>query len=180
MRRGRVRGAREWIFVVAGALVVAFVVRGFILQSFFIPSSSMEQTLQVDDRVLVNRLAYKTHEPNRGDVIVFKRPPGVPTNDNVKDLIKRVIGLPGDTIEFREDKVIVNGRILNEPYLEPGTPTRKKSLGEKIVVPEGKVLVLGDNRENSHDGRFFGPIDQNLIVGRAFVLVWPVKNIGWL
>jgi signal peptidase I len=180
MRRGRVRGVREWIIVLVGALVVAFVVRGFVLQSFFIPSGSMEPTLLVHDRVLVNRLAYKTHKPNRGDVIVFARPPGVPSDDKVKDLIKRVIGLPGDTIEFKEDKVIVNGRILNEPYLTAGTPTKAKTLGDKIVVPDGKLLVLGDNRENSHDGRFFGPIDQDLIVGRAFVLVWPVKDIGWL
>jgi signal peptidase I len=180
IRKGRARGAREWIFVVAGALLVAFVVRGFVLQSFWIPSGSMEPTLQIKDRVLVNRLAYKAHPIHRGDVVVFARPPGISSDPNVKDLIKRVIGLPGETIEFSEDRVLVDGRLLNEPYLPAGVPTRAKKLGPKIVVPQGQILVLGDNRENSNDGRFFGPIDKKLVVGRAFVMVWPFKHVKWL
>jgi signal peptidase I len=180
IRRGRARGIREWVVVVVGALLVAFVVRGFVLQSFWIPSASMVPTLQVKDRVLVNRLAYKAHPIHRGDVVVFERPPGIKTDSSVKDLIKRVIGLPGETIEFSEEHVLVNGRLLNEPYLPEGVPTFGKTLGNKIVVPPGHILVLGDNRESSNDGRYFGPIDEDLVVGRAFVMVWPFKHWQWL
>jgi signal peptidase I len=180
IRNGRARGAREWLFVVGGALLVAFVVRGFVLQSFWIPSESMVPTLQVRDRVLVNRLAYKVHPIHRGDVVVFARPPGISTDQNVKDLIKRVIGLPGETIEFSENHVLVDGRLLNEPYLPEGVPTLAKRGVAKIVVPQGHILVLGDNRENSNDGRFFGPISEKLVVGRAFVMVWPFNHVKWL
>jgi signal peptidase I len=180
IRRGRARGIREWVVVVVGALLVAFVVRGFVLQSFWIPSASMVPTLQVKDRVLVNRLAYKMHPIHRGDVVVFERPPGIKTDASVKDLIKRVIGLPGETIEFSEEHVLVNGRLLNEPYIPDGVPTLPKTLGAKIVVPPGHILVLGDNRESSNDGRFFGPIPEDLVVGRAFVMVWPFKHWQWL
>jgi signal peptidase I len=180
IRSGRVRGAREWVFVVGGALLVAFLVRGFVLQSFWIPSESMTPTLQVRDRVLVNRLAYKAHPIHRGDVVVFARPPNISTDQNVKDLIKRVVGLPGETIEFSENHVLVDGRLLTEPYLPAGVPTLPKRLGAKIVVPQGQILVLGDNRENSNDGRFFGPISTKLVVGRAFVMVWPFNHVKWL
>jgi signal peptidase I len=98
----------------------------------------------------------------------------------VKDLIKRVVGLPGETIEFKEDRVLVNGRLLDEPYLPANTPTKAKTQGDKIVVPPGHILVLGDNREFSNDGRFFGPLDTKLVIGRAFVLVWPIKDHAWL
>lgn len=180
IRKGRIRGAREWVFVVAGALLVAFFVRGFAVQSFYIPSGSMLPTLEVRDRVLVNRLAYRFHDVNRGDVIVFKRPKELATNDGIEDLIKRVVGLPGETIEFRENRVLIDGRLLEEPYLPPGAVTVGKTQGEKITVPPGHVLVLGDNRENSNDGRFFGTIDQDLIVGRAFVMIWPFRRATWL
>jgi signal peptidase I len=180
IRNGRVRGAREWVFVVGGALLVAFLVRGFVLQSFWIPSESMVPTLQVRDRVLVNRLAYKAHPIHRGDVVVFARPPGITTDQNVKDLIKRVVGLPGETIEFSDNHVLVDGRLLNEPYLPAGVPTLPKRGVAKIVVPQGQILVLGDNRENSNDGRYFGPISEKLVVGRAFVMVWPFNHVKWL
>ncbi len=171
------RSLREWALVVIGAVGIALVVRAFLLASFFIPSESMLPTLKVGDRVLVNKAAYRVHEVHRGDVVVFERPPGLLADENIKDLVKRVIGLPGDTVEFREDHVIVNGHLVEEPYLTPGTVTRAKTLGASIKVPANEVLVLGDNREGSKDGRFFGPIKVSSIVGRAFVVYWPSSDI---
>jgi signal peptidase I len=168
----------EWTVVAVIALLVTMVLRTFVLAAFFIPSESMYPTLHVHDRVLVNKLSYKLHGLHRGDVVVFKRPPGEP-DVAIKDLIKRVIGLPGDKVEFANGEVFVNGEQLIEPYLDSQKSTIGRS-SEPIVVPEGQVLVLGDNRKNSMDGRFFGTFDQDLIVGRAFVIVWPISNFGSL
>jgi signal peptidase I len=179
-RIGQVRSMREWVVVLAGAIGVALLVRAFLLASFFIPSESMLPTLKIGDRVLVNKAAYRVHDVHRGDVVVFERPPGLTADENIKDLVKRVIGLPGDTVEFREDRVIVNGRLLDEPYLARDAVTRAKTLGPSIAVPPGTVLVLGDNREGSKDGRFFGPIRIDSIVGRAFVVYWPTSSLGFL
>jgi signal peptidase I len=177
---GRVRSLREWATVIAGAIGIALIVRAFLLASFFIPSPSMTPTLHNGDRVLVNKLAYRLHDVHRGDVVVFERPPELKDAPEVKDLIKRVIGLPGETVEFRDGRILIDGHLLDEPYLPTGTQTLAKDKGETITVEEGDVLVLGDNRENSKDGRFFGPISQKLIVGRAFVLYFPMKNLGFL
>jgi signal peptidase I len=132
----------------------------------------------VNDRVLVNKLSYKLHDVHRQDVVVFERPP-LELDLSIKDLIKRVIGLPGDVVSFQDGKVFVNGEPLNEPYLAPGMRTDPKGK-DSITVPPGQVLVLGDNRTNSTDGRVFGTIDQKLIVGRAFVIVWPFSRAGGL
>jgi signal peptidase I len=177
---GRVRSLREWATVIAGAIGIALIVRAFLLASFFIPSPSMTPTLHNGDRVLVNKLAYRLHDVRRGDVVVFERPPELKDAPEVKDLIKRVIGLPGETVEFRDGRILIDGHLLDEPYLPAATQTLAKDKGETITVEEGDVLVLGDNRENSKDGRFFGPISQKLIVGRAFVLYFPMKNLGFL
>jgi signal peptidase I len=179
----------EWVLVVAGAVVVALLIKTFVLQAFYIPSESMSPTLLVGDRVLVNKLSYHLHDVNRGDVVVFERPPGE-TNDQVKDLIKRVIGLPGDSITFgpEDHRVYVNGKVLDEPWLQPGVETKPKdretsyshlcSTDDPCEVPAGNVWVMGDNRTNSEDSRYFGPISQDLIVGRAFVIVWPLNRFG--
>ncbi len=172
---------REWATVIAGAIGIALIVRAFLLASFFIPSPSMTPTLHNGDRVLVNKLAYRLHDVHRGDVVVFERPSELKAHPEVKDLIKRVIGLPGETVEFRDGRLLIDGHLLDEPYLAPGTTTEfKPETGVSITIPEGQVLVLGDNRTNSTDGRVFGPIDQKLIVGRAFVLYFPMKNLGFL
>jgi signal peptidase I len=177
---GRVRSLREWATVIAGAIGIALIVRAFLLASFFIPSPSMTPTLHNGDRVLVNKLAYRLHDVHRGDVVVFERPSELKAHPEVKDLIKRVIGLPGETVEFRDGRILIDGHLLDEPYLPAGTQTLAKDKGPTIAVAEGEVLVLGDNRENSTDGRIFGPISQKLIVGRAFVLYFPMKNLGFL
>jgi signal peptidase I len=186
-RPDKVRSTVEWVAVIVGALVVALVVKTFLFQAFYIPSASMEPTLEKGDRVLVNKLSYDVHDVRRGDVIVFELEPDQVGDDGIKDLIKRVIGLPGDTIESRDGVVYVNDRALEEPYLAEGTVTGDPEDGqnpaiERQVVPEGHVFVLGDNRSNSADSRYpyRGPIPIDSIVGRAFVLVWPPPDIAAL
>jgi signal peptidase I len=169
----------EWLGVIGGGIAIALLVEAFLIQAFWIPSPSMEPTLDVGDRVLVNKLSYKFHDVNRGDVVVFERPPGASTGQNgeIKDLIKRVIAVGGDTIEAKEGNVYVNGEQIDEDYLEPGTPTDNLPL---TTIPDGQLFVMGDNRTNSEDSRIFGTIDEDAIVGRAFIRVLPITNIGWL
>jgi signal peptidase I len=171
---GRLRGAVEWIVIVAAALVAALLIKTFLIQAFFIPSESMDPTLKVRDRVLVNKLSYHLHSVHRGDIVVFKRPPGETGDAAVKDLIKRVIGLPNDNISQTQDgKVLINGKPINEPYTHG-----KLTIGlNPQKIPPGKIFVMGDNRTNSKDSRVFGPISKSLIVGRAFIRVWPLTSI---
>ena len=183
----RLQSGLEWVAVVIGALVVALVVKTFLFQAFYIPSASMEPTLSEGDRVLVNKVSYDMHDVNRGDVIVFELDEDDIGPDGIKDLIKRVIGLPGDVIESRDGVVYVNDRALEEPYLAEGMVTgdpeddRNPAI-ERQTVPDDHVFVLGDNRSNSADSRYpyRGPIPVDSIVGRAFVLVWPPGDIGTL
>ncbi len=170
------RGAVEWVVILVGALIVALVVKTFLLQAFYIPSASMEPTLKVGDRVLVNKLSYDFHDVRRGDIVVFGSPPGE-DNPQIKDLIKRVIGLPNDSVEGRDGRVYINGNPLKEPYLPAGTST--STFGPE-KVPPGHLWVMGDNRSNSKDSRFFHTISENLVVGRAFIRVWPLSTIGLL
>ncbi|MCB0971992.1 MAG: signal peptidase I [Acidimicrobiales bacterium] len=182
------RNLFEWALVVVGALFIAIIVRTFLFQTFYIPSPSMSPTLVENDRVLVNKLSYELHDVNRGDVVVFERPPNEPPSE-IKDLIKRVVGLPGEHVSILEGQVRIDGRILEEPYVN-GLDTTTDNCGtanvpgidttEGFEVPEGTVLVMGDNRVNSQDGRCFGPIDQDLIVGRAFFILWPLSHAGGL
>ena len=183
----KVRSAVEWVAVIVGALVVALIVKTFLFQAFYIPSASMEPTLEKGDRVLVNKLSYDLHDVNRGDVIVFELDPEEVGPDGIKDLIKRVIGLPGDVIETRDGVVYINDRALDEPYLADGMVTGDPEDGQnppipRQTVPDGHVFVLGDNRSNSQDSRYAarGPIPIDTIVGRAFILVWPPGDIGSL
>lgn len=186
-RHERVRSIIEWVAVVVGALVVALVVKTFLFQAFYIPSASMEPTLEKGDRVLVNKLSYDLHDVNRGDVVVFELPPEEVGPDGIKDLIKRVVGLPGDIIETRDGVVYVNDRRLDEPYLADGMVTGDPASGNnpgivRQTIPDGMVFVMGDNRSNSHDSRYSdrGPIPIDSIVGRAFVIVWPLGELGGL
>ena len=153
------------------------------LQAFRIPSDSMTPTLQKGDRVLVNKWSYRLHDVHRGDIVVFDKPndPSL-TEDH---LIKRVIGLPNETVTIDGGHVIIDGRILNEPYLPEGTSTMAVGThpcdpANPCHIPDDQVWVMGDNRTFSHDSRYFGPIPQSLIVGRAFVLLWPPSRLGSL
>ena len=180
----------EWLILVVISLVVALVVRAFLIQAFYIPSESMSPTLKTNDRVLVNKLAYRFSDVERGDIVVFHAPPGAATN-GVKDLIKRVVGLPGDTIEGRDGIVYINGRPLDEPYLRP--EVRSTTFGPKTVPESGSCdtenpengdgpcfFMMGDNRQGSRDSTKFGPIGEDAIVGRAFVKIWPLSDLGLL
>ncbi len=177
----------EWLAVIAVAVLAALLIRVFVLQQFYISGPSMQTTLVSDERVLVNKLSYRLHDVNRGDVVVFDR---VTTTGGVvqhDDLIKRVIALAGERIEIRECTVYVDGQQLVEPYLDPAhlaepEPSRRCSVATMApqIVPPGQVFVMGDNRSESFDSRQFGPIDENLIVGRAFVVIWPLGGWRWL
>ena len=170
------RSAVEWVAVIVGALLVALVVKTFLVQAFYIPSESMVPTLQVQDRVLVNKLSYEFGEIERGDIVVFDRPGG-PGRDGIAELIKRVIALEGQTVEGRNDRVYVDGEPLDEDYLPSGTITADFP---REVVPEDHVWVMGDNRGASDDSRRFKAIPEDDIVGRAFVTIWPLSELGLL
>jgi len=166
----------EWIAVLAVAVLAAVLIRAFVFEPFFIPSGSMEPTLKVGDRVLVNKLSYDLHSIHRGDVVVFTRPPK-DYSPGIKDLIKRVIGLPGESISGKDGAVYINGHRLKEPWLPKGVTTAPFPA---VMVPHGDYFVMGDNRGDSADSRVIGPISGKLIVGRAFIKVWPISRIGGL
>lgn len=167
------RSAIEWVAVVVGAIVVALVVRTFLLQAFSIPSGSMESTLEVSDRLLVNKLSYQFGDVERGDIVVFFKPESLASPYD--DLIKRVIGLPGDTVEGRGNQVFINGEALVEPYLDADVVIRDFA---PVEVPVDHVFVMGDNRSNSSDSRVFGPINIDRIEGEAFLRYWPLSRVG--
>jgi signal peptidase I len=174
-------GARaffDWVVVVTVALLVAFLVRTFVLAHFVVEGSSMYSTLETGDRVFVNKLSYRLHDPNRGDVVVLHEVSGA----SERDLIKRVIALPGEEVEMSNCQVKVDGRTLIEPYLDPEVVTLN-SCGqnfEPVLVPDDHVWVMGDNRGGSQDSRAIGPVNEDDLVGRAFVVFWPKSNWRWL
>ena len=177
-QRRRLRGTVEWVVIIAVAILSALLVKTYLVEAFYIPSGSMEGTLKEGDRVLVNKLSYRLHEVHRGDIVVFERPPSEPTDPEIKDLIKRVVGLPGETISGDDSgHVLINGKRLREPYLPTGVTTTGI---REFKIPADHFWVMGDNRGNSKDSRYFSAIDGDLIVGRAFVRVWPLSSLGLL
>lgn len=190
-RDQRVRSAVEWVAVLVGAVVVALVVRTFLFTTFWIPSGSMEPTLMGEgrrDRVIVNRLSYKLGDVERGDIIVFEVPPGEPTleidGQKVEDLIKRVVGLPGETVSLRDGDVYIDGEKLDEPYLPEGVETTDicNTGDTEWVVPEDSLFVMGDNRPMSQDARCWSThsVKESAVVGRAFIRIWPLNEITLL
>lgn len=167
-------GALEYlvILLVSFALVFGFV-RPFVMEAFWIPSGSMIPTLEIGDRVLVNKFIYRFTDPRRGDIIVFES-----VDNSNEDLIKRVVGLPGDKIAVRGGKLFVNGEPQKEPYTNKKLPDR--SFYAQTTVPKNHVFVMGDNRGNSADSRVFGPLPEKNIEGEAFLRFWPPDRIGWL
>lgn len=176
----RRRALFDWAVVIVVALLVAFFVRTFVLAHFVVDGESMMTTLHDGDRVFVNKLSYRLHDPNRGDVVVLhEMNTGVPQ----RDLIKRVIALEGETIEMRSCEVRIDGEVLEEPYLDPVEIGPQNLCGGDfgpIVVPEDHVFVMGDNRDGSQDSRAIQSVDEDDIVGRAFVVFWPTSNWRWL
>ena len=181
------KSLRDWIIVVVVALFAALMIRVFVFQQFYISGPSMQTTLYDNNRVLVNKLSYKLHGIGRGDVVVFDRVTTSGGTVNHDDLIKRVIALGGDTLEIKKCVVILNGVALEEKYLDAqdvaqvdlNSRCRVANLAEQII-PKGKIFVMGDNRSESFDSRMFGPIDEDLVVGRAFMIVWPLNRLGLL
>lgn len=210
---------RELPFLVLIALVLALLIKTFLVQAFYIPSASMENTLQGGgaflgasatgkhpyDRVLVNKLVYDFRSPHRGEIVVFRKPPGWPNESNFStpsnpvlrffhdigsaigiapsggsDFIKRVIGVGGDTVACKNDVLTVNGRVLHEPYLYPRShPCAGPGGtfdGQTKTVPKGELFVMGDHRDDSDDSRVNGFVPVKDVIGRAFVVIWPISD----
>jgi len=161
---------RSWIFLILLAFVISFILRAYVIQPFRVEMTSMVATLEPNDLVLVEKISYKLHKPQRGDVVVF-----VPPNDPTQRYIKRVIGLPGETIKIQNGIVYINGKPLNEPYISSSMPDYPE---EKI--PQDSVFVMGDNRAVSLDSRSFGPIKISSIIGRAILVYWPINHFQTL
>ena len=175
---------RDWIVVIAIALGAAMLVRVYVLQQFYISGPSMETTLFQNNRVLVNKLSYRLHDIHRGDVVVFDR---VTTNGGTvahDDLIKRVIAVGDDTIQIKQCVVYINGTATSEPYLDKDVQAIVDPVNRCRVsnfpatkIPKHQLFVMGDNRTESFDSRSFGAISDDLVVGRAFAIVWPFARI---
>ena len=205
-RSSDLRTIFEWLLVIASALAVALLIKAFVLQAFWIPSASMQTTVDIGDRILVNKVSYRLHEVRRGDLVVFRNIEGSPSDTD--DLIKRAIGLPGETVELRDDGRLWiwgpgegpgDALLLNEPYLEPGNAllsppsssdpvsgdiwnercTNNRTPG-RCTLDDSSFFMLGDNRVSSRDSRFFGPVPEDNIVGRAFLRIWPLGDISTL
>ncbi len=214
-KRSFLRQLAELPFLVIVAFLIAIVIKTFIVQAFFIPSESMFPALRIGDRVLVEKISYRLHDPRRSDVIVFAKDilgeqPDVPWPQDVRnflrelvglptgneeDFIKRIVAIEGDTIRYAGTprRLVVNGDDVSQSFVARGTDRSSPTLTDKdckrlgmgvsdnsCVVPARSVFVMGDNRDNSQDSRFFGPIAEDKIIGRAFVIIWPLDDFGSL
>jgi len=198
-RRRATRIALDLAVLLVVIVIITAVLRTFVAQAFYIPSLSMAPQLQVQDRIVVSKLSYRLHEARRGDIVVFDSPPSLEAPPKPRPLasratravlegvnvvkpatteyVKRIIGLPGEQVAARGGSLYVGDRLLVEPYLPTGLRTEDF---DPVTVPEGKLFVLGDNRDSSFDSRRFGPIDRSSVVGRVVVKVWPLGDASWL
>ncbi len=204
-RTSDLRTIIEWLAVIVAALAVALLIKAFVLQAFWIPSVSMETTVNKGDRILVNKVSYNLHDVRRGDLVVFKKLPGAA--GSTEDLIKRAIALPGETIEVRDDgrlwiwgpgETPDDAKRLEEPYLSPNNafipvpngPSDQGAFGNancvngesptRCTLDDSSFFMMGDNRTQSADSRSFGPVPEENIVGRAFLRIWPPGDIDTL
>jgi signal peptidase I len=188
---------KELPFLLGLAILIAFLFKSLVAQAFFIPSESMVPQLEVGDRVVVSKVSYRLHDPRRGDVLVFDDPNPTPDDPaalpvrvvrglleaiglrqpSTDEFIKRVVGLPGETVEGRNGRVYVNGRELVEPYLSQGVTTSDFA---PVELKTDELWMMGDNRDRSLDSRSFGPIKRSTIVGRAIGRAWPPARIAFL
>ena len=167
----------EWVIIVFVALGVSFLMRTFVIQTFFIPSGSMEPTLQIGDRIIVSKLSVDLGTIHRGDIVVFKAPPAEHCGDPVTDLVKRVIGLPGDHLTSKGNTIYVNGAPLVETW------THVEPLGQaigQVTVPANSYFMMGDNHPNSCDSRMWGSVPRSDLIGKVFLRIWPLGRLGFI
>lgn len=202
---------RELIETLVTAVILAFGIRTFVAEARYIPSSSMEETLQINDRLIIEKISYRLHDPERRDIVVFRAPPTAAICSGSLDapppkdaFIKRIVGLPGDKIEFKNAQVFVNGQVLEEPYIiqdsnnpaanetlipansvlvPNGVPAESQAQGfvdrpVTVTIPQSTYLVMGDNRNNSCDSRYWGFVPRENLIGRAFIRFWPLPRLG--
>jgi signal peptidase I len=201
-RSGRGNQALEFVVIIAIALGLALLIQAFLVKPFRIPSESMEPTLDIGQRVLVDRVTNHFGDPSRGDIVVFKPPAGadnntcgVPTEPDdghpcqkatpqksSSNFIKRVVGLPGDRLKVLNNRVYIDGKLQKEPFIDKNTPCSQPlcNLPKEITVPPGHFFMMGDNRGQSADSREWGPVPKKWIIGHAFFTYWPPDRIGTL
>jgi signal peptidase I len=169
----------EWGIVVVVAVLVSLLIRTFVFQTFFIPSGSMEPTLQIGDRIIVSKLSVEFGTIHTGDILVFKAPKAVATvcGDDVTDLVKRVIGLPGQTLTSKGNTIYVDGKPLAQPWTH--IDTLGKAIGT-VHVAKNHYFMMGDNESDSCDSRYWGTIPRSSIIGKAFVRIWPLSRFAFL
>lgn len=169
------RRVLEWVAVLGVAAVLAVLLRSFVFEVYSVPSPSMVPTILPGDRILVVKAFFNANDLKPGAIVVFKRPPrdkpGVCAPPEVNDLVKRIVGLPGQTVSSRGNTVLIDGKPLPQPYLAPGTPLGR-AISPPVHVPKGQFFVLGDNRDVSCDSRYWGTIKGSSIVGQVVAVIW--------
>jgi len=171
--KGIFKALSEWVIIIAIAFVLSIVIRNYLIDTRIVPTGSMLPTIQLQDRLIVDRIFYKYDTIERGDVIVFTAPMDA---DEDKDLVKRTIGLPGEKLEVKEGAVYINDKVLNEPYVvEPAD----YNYGP-VTIPEDSYFMLGDNRRYSKDSHVWGYVPADNILGRVWIRYWPMEGFGYL
>ena len=192
----------EFFLIIAVALGLALGIQAFLVKPFRIPSASMEPTMDIGQRVLVSRVNYHVDEPDRGDVVVFKPPLGADNNEcgvagfepssrsqacprptegeSKQNFIKRIVAVEGDRLKVERGRVYINGKLRNEPFIEPDESCQICNLPKEITIPKDHFFMMGDNRGESADSREWGPVPEDNLVGQAFFTYWPPKRIGTL
>ena len=170
------RGAFEWIVVIAIALAATFLIRSFVVEPFVVPTGSMESTIEIGDQILAQKVSLELGQPvKQGDIVVFHNPDGTSEHDV---LVKRVIATAGQTVDLQDGKVVVDGQALDEDYTTGMSWPLSENITFPYTVPDDCVWMMGDNRENSADSRIFGPVKSSDLVAVALVRYWPLNRIG--
>ena len=167
----------EWLLIVVVAVLASLLVRTFVFQTYFIPSASMEPTLQIGDRIIINKLSVDFGTIHTGDIVVFRAPPSENCGTAVDDLVKRVIGVPGDTLTSKGNTIYIDGKALKETWSH--TEPLGKPIGH-VYVKSGQYFVMGDNHSDSCDSRYWGTVPRSDIIGKVFLRIWPLSRIGFL
>lgn len=171
--KGIMKSLMEWVVIIAVAFVLSIIIRNYAIDTRIVPTGSMLPTIQLNDRLIVDRIFYKFDDFKRGDIIVFEAPE---TSDEELDLVKRLIGLPGEKVEIKNGKVFIEDKPLNEPYImEP--PNYEYG---PVTVPEDSYFMLGDNRTASKDSHIWGFVPSDKILGRVWIRYWPLNKFGAL